>query len=167
MARILSGKMVIESETVDFALAVNAAIDSVGPAAMAKTIQIDLHIGDSIQFIRGDADRLQQIVWNLLSNAIKFTPHNGRIEVRLQQSGSHAEISVRDTGPGIPRDFLPHIFERFRQADSSNKQHGGLGLGLAIVRHLVEAHGGTVSAESAGEGQGAVFIVRLPALLDA
>jgi CheY-like chemotaxis protein len=113
--------------------------------------------------IMGDADRLQQIVWNLLSNAIKFTPEGGRVEVRLARAGDEAEISVADTGQGIEPEFLPHIFERFRQADASTtRAHGGLGLGLSIVRHLVELHGGSVRVESAGAGRGATFSVRLP-----
>src|SRR6185503_18117583 len=113
--------------------------------------------------VTGDADRLQQIIWNLVSNAIKFTPKDGQIEVRLRRVEPHIEVRVSDSGIGIDKQFLPYIFERFRQADSSmTRAHSGLGLGLAIVRHLVELHGGTVSAESAGEGQGAVFTVRLP-----
>src|SRR5213076_966630 len=113
--------------------------------------------------IRGDAQRLQQVAWNLLSNAINFTPENGRVELRLRPAGTHLELTVRDTGKGISPAFLPHVFERFRQGDASSRgTHGGLGLGLAIVRHIVELHGGTVHAESAGEGQGATFTVRLP-----
>jgi signal transduction histidine kinase len=113
--------------------------------------------------VQGDAGRLQQVVWNLLSNAIKFTSASGRVEVRLEQVPDGVLIQVQDTGSGIPAEFLPHLFERFRQADSSStRAHGGLGIGLAIVRHLVEAHGGTVSAESAGPGKGATFTVLLP-----
>src|SRR5918999_4823993 len=113
--------------------------------------------------VSGDPVRLQQVVWNLLSNAIKFTPRGGRVQVRLERVNSHVEVAVSDTGTGIPAAFLPHVFDRFRQADQkTTRQHGGMGLGLAIVRHLVELHGGTVRAESEGEGQGSTFTVLLP-----
>jgi len=116
--------------------------------------------------VSGDPDRLQQVVWNLLSNAIKFTPSGGSVRVRVRRANGHVDVVVEDTGAGIRPDFLPHVFERFRQSDSSStRAHGGLGLGLALVRHLVELHGGTVSAESRGEGQGATFTVRLPVML--
>jgi CheY-like chemotaxis protein len=116
--------------------------------------------------VRGDAGRLQQVVWNLLSNAVKFTPKNGRIEIALARKGSHVEIVVSDTGIGVKADFLPHLFERFRQSDASAaRQHGGMGIGLTIVKHLVELHGGRVHAASAGEGQGATFTVELPVAL--
>ena len=120
-------------------------------------------IGEVTGVLRGDPARLQQVVCNLLSNAIKFTPTGGRVEVELAMSGEQMQISVADTGQGIKREFLPHVFERFRQQDGSiSRRHGGLGLGLAIVRHLVDLHSGTVEAQSDGEGQGARFIVRLP-----
>jgi PAS domain S-box-containing protein len=163
MSRILTGKMVIKRETVDLAAVLSAALDSVRSAATAKQITVDLAIDESVRVVTGDSDRLQQVVWNLLANAIKFTPLNGRVELRLQNCGTHAEIVVRDTGDGISPDFLPHVFERFRQGDgSTSRQHGGLGLGLAVVRHLVEAHGGRVWADSGGAGQGSTFVVSLP-----
>ena len=122
-------------------------------------------IDDDAGIISGDADRLQQVVWNLLSNAVKFTPAGGRVHIRLERDGQSGRIIVSDTGEGMHRDFLPFAFDRFRQADStSTRVHGGLGLGLAIVRHIVEMHGGTVSAESQGEGSGATFTVALPLL---
>src|SRR5439155_503021 len=142
---------------------IDAAIEGVRPAAMAKDIRVVKAIHPGVHPIRGDAQRLQQVAWNLLSNAINFTPENGRVELRLRPAGTYLELTVRDTGKGISPAFLPHVFERFRQGDASSRgTHGGLGLGLAIVRHIVELHGGTVHAESAGEGQGATFTVRLP-----
>jgi PAS domain S-box-containing protein len=163
MARILTGKLTIKSERVDLPAVLQAAVDTVRPAAIAKGIDVDLEISESARFITGDGDRLQQVIWNLLSNALKFTPQSGRVEVRVQAGTGYVEISVHDTGQGISPDFLPHVFERFRQADgSTGRQHGGLGVGLAVVRHLVEAHGGTISADSGGEGQGSTFVVRLP-----
>ena len=142
-----------------------AAVESVRPAADAKEIKLEV-IGDAeVSSISGDAGRLQQVVWNLLSNAIKFTPHGGRVELMCVRSGSNVEISVKDTGQGIRPDFLPYVFERFRQADmKTTRAHGGLGLGLAIVRQLVELHGGTVEVASEGEGKGATFVVKLPVL---
>jgi CheY-like chemotaxis protein len=132
-------------------------------AAQAKSIQIQTVFDSSVGLVAGDPNRLQQVVWNLLSNAVKFTPDGGRVEVRLERVDSQAQIQVIDTGKGISPDFLPHVFEYFRQADSTTTRvFGGLGLGLAIVHHLVELHGGTIWAESAGEGQGATFTVRLP-----
>jgi CheY-like chemotaxis protein len=140
-----------------------ATRESVRPAAQAKSIELDADLDSAAGAVMGDATRLQQIVWNLLSNAVKFTPKDGRVEISLERDDSHAKITVTDTGPGIRPEFLPYVFERFRQADSSDRrQHGGLGLGLAIVRNLVEMHGGTVSVESAGENQGATFKVRIP-----
>jgi CheY-like chemotaxis protein len=124
---------------------------------------VRVHTDGAISLISADPERLQQVIWNLLSNAIKFTPEGGRVEVTTRRIGDDCEIRVTDTGQGIPQDFLPHVFERFRQADASTtRAHGGLGLGLAIVRHLIEMHGGTVSAESAGIGRGSTFIARLP-----
>ena len=123
---------------------------------------VDPHVGP----VSGDPGRLQQVVWNLVSNAVKFTPRNGRVQVRLERVNSHVEIVVSDTGIGIRPDFLPYVFERFRQAEAgTTRKTGGLGLGLAIVRHIVEMHGGTVDASSAGEGQGATFRVRLPLMI--
>jgi CheY-like chemotaxis protein len=133
------------------------------PAAEAKHIRVETTVDPQVGVVSGDPDRLRQIVWNLLSNAVKFTPKDGRIQVRLERVNSSVEIVVSDTGIGIRPDFLPHIFERFRQADSAaTREHAGLGLGLAIVRNLVELHGGTVYATSGGEGKGATFRVRLP-----
>src|SRR4030095_8793589 len=136
------------------------------PAADAKNMMLLVVTnGQADPLVRGDANRLQQVVWNLLSNAVKFSPAGGEITVGLQAVNSHVEIIVKDSGQGIPKEFLPHVFDRFRQQDSSTtRKHGGLGLGLAIVRHLVDLHGGTVTAESEGLGHGATFRVRLQAL---
>jgi PAS domain S-box-containing protein len=164
LSRIISGKLRLEVGPVDLPATIEAALDSVRPAADAKGIRvipvIDTHAGA----IRGDANRLQQVVWNLLSNAIKFTPRDGEVQVVLASgTDDHAEVSVSDSGEGIPPEFLPHVFDRLRQADASiTRKHGGLGLGLSIVRHLVELHGGTAAAHSAGVGRGATFTVRLP-----
>jgi CheY-like chemotaxis protein/anti-sigma regulatory factor (Ser/Thr protein kinase) len=142
-----------------------AAVDAARPAAEAKHIRLQTLLDPQATQISGDPDRLQQVVWNLLSNAIKFTPKDGRVQVRLERVNSHVEIVVSDTGIGIEPEFLPFVFERFRQSDGSmTRRHGGLGLGLAIVRQLVELHGGTVSVESKGEGHGSTFIVSLPLL---
>jgi signal transduction histidine kinase/ActR/RegA family two-component response regulator len=163
VSRVITGKLRLNVAPVDAASIINAAIDSVQLAAETKGIQLGVTFDPSARHIAGDAVRLQQVVWNLLSNAIKFSPSGGRIEVRLERAGSVAQLSVSDTGDGISPDFLPFIFDRFRQADgTSTRRHGGLGLGLSIVRHLVELHGGTVHAESAGEGCGATFTIRLP-----
>lgn len=159
VAKILRGKLVMELTTVDLAFVIESAIDTMQAAAAAKSIQVHAVL-PRIGHISGDPVRLQQIVWNLLSNAIKFTPQAGRIEIRLEQVDHQAKISVSDTGKGIKPEFLPHLFESFRQEDASTtRKYGGLGLGLAIVRHLIEAHGGTITANSLGEGQGATFIV--------
>jgi PAS domain S-box-containing protein len=163
VSRIINGKLRIDPQAVALAPIIQAAVDTVYPAAAAKAISITVSLDRQAGLIQGDPDRLQQIVWNLVSNAIKFTPKDGRIEVRLERAAMHVEIKVSDSGIGIDTQFLPYVFDRFRQADSSmTREHGGLGLGLAIVRHLVELHGGTVAAESHGAGQGAVFTVRLP-----
>jgi signal transduction histidine kinase len=167
VSRIITGKLRLDIRTVDAASVINAAIDSVQLAAGSKGLRLEVTLDPSARHVSGDSSRLQQVVWNLLSNAIKFTPSGGRVEVRLKRAGHEAQISVSDTGCGISPDFLPHIFERFRQADSSTtREHGGLGLGLAIVRHLVELHGGTVKAESEGEGRGTTFNVTLPLAAD-
>jgi CheY-like chemotaxis protein len=163
VSRIITGKLKLRFETLDFAAVVVAAVDVVRPAAKAKGISLAVTCDPEHVVLRGDPDRLQQVVWNLTSNAVKFTPENGHVEVRLEQSGSMIRLIVEDSGPGIATDMLPHVFERFRQADSSTtRQHGGLGLGLAIVRHLVELHGGNVVAESNGPSLGARFIVAIP-----
>jgi PAS domain S-box-containing protein len=163
VSRIITGKLQINLRPVAFAPTINAAIATLRPAAEAKGITLTVSLDQEAGMVSGDPDRLQQIIWNLVSNAIKFTPENGRIEIRLEPVGSFYELSVRDNGIGVEQEFLPYVFERFRQADSSRtRAHGGLGLGLAIVRHLVELQGGTVAAHSDGAGQGAVFTVRLP-----
>jgi signal transduction histidine kinase/ActR/RegA family two-component response regulator len=163
VSRVITGKLRLNVEAVDAAAVINAAIDSVQLAAETKGIQLGVTLDPSARHIAGDASRLQQVVWNLLSNAIKFSPSGGRVEVRLERADSGVQISVSDTGDGISPAFLPYIFDRFRQADgTSTRRHGGLGLGLSIVRHLVELHGGTVHAESAGEGCGATFTIHLP-----
>ncbi len=163
VSRVIAGKLRLSIEPVDAAVIINAAIDSVQSAADAKHIQLAVTLDPSGRHILGDSQRLQQVIWNLLSNAIKFTPTGGRVDVRLERSDATSLISVSDTGEGISADFLPFIFDRFRQADStSTRRHSGLGLGLAIVRHLVELHGGTVQADSPGVGYGAVFTVRIP-----
>jgi PAS domain S-box-containing protein len=162
VSRIMMGKLRLGVRPVDLALVIEASLDAVRPAAKAKSIRLLRTLDPATGFVSGDPDRLQQVVWNLLSNAVKFTPANGQVEVILEKLDSFAQITVRDTGKGIRAEFLPHVFDRFRQADSSSTRvHGGLGLGLAIVRSLVELHGGTVHAESPGEGKGATFFVRL------
>lgn len=163
VSRIIRGKLNLNIYPLNLASVIEAAINTVRPAADAKGIQIEFIPTSETRLISGDAGRLQQVVWNLLSNAIKFTPQGGRVEVGLDSTNAHTEIKVTDTGKGISPDFLPQVFDRFRQADSTTtRSYGGLGLGLAIVRHLIELHGGTVQAESLGEGQGATFIVQLP-----
>jgi signal transduction histidine kinase len=163
VSRIISGKMRLDVRTVDLPLVVDAAVEAIRPAAEAKQIRLARLLDPQAGPVAGDAERLQQVVWNLLSNAVKFTPRGGRAEVRLERVGSQVEIVVADTGMGIGAEFLPQVFDRFRQLDSSTtRKHGGLGLGLAIVRHLTELHGGTVEAQSPGEGQGTTFVVRLP-----
>ena len=163
VSRIINGKLRIDSRPVVLASVVQAAVETLRPAAAAKGITLTAALAQTDRLVIGDPDRLQQIIWNLVSNAIKFTPQGGRVEVRLEGAGSHLEVRVSDSGVGIDERFLPHVFERFRQADSSTtRAHGGLGLGLAIARHLAELHGGTVSAESDGVGRGASFVVRLP-----
>ena len=163
VSRIISGNMRLDVGWVDLASIVESTVEALRPAEEAKGLRIDAVIDPTLGPISGDAARLQQIVWNLLSNAVKFTPKGGHVAVRVEAVQSHAQIRVTDTGKGIEPAFLPHIFERFQQADSSTtRREGGLGLGLAIVRHLVELHGGTVEAESAGPGTGATFVVKLP-----
>ncbi len=164
MSRIISGKVRIEAQPVDPTVPLRNAVESVRPAAEAKGVTVVTEFGTVRSLVFGDATRLQQVFWNLLSNAVKFTPANGQIRVSLHSLDDQIQVQVADTGIGITLDFLPHVFERFRQSDSStSRTQAGLGLGLAIVRHLVELHGGTVTAESAGNGQGATFTVTLPA----
>jgi signal transduction histidine kinase len=165
VSRVITGKLHLNVQPVHLQSVIEAAVESVHPAAQAKRIELALHFDPDIPQVAGDPGRLQQIFWNLLSNALKFTPEGGRVDVRLKKTDFHVEALVIDSGEGIPSDFLPYVFERFRQADSSvTRKHGGLGLGLAIARHLVELHGGTIRAESAGAGRGATFSVQLPEL---
>jgi signal transduction histidine kinase/ActR/RegA family two-component response regulator len=166
MSRIVSGKVRLDVQPVELTEVIEAAITTVRPAAEARSIRIQTVLDPNARWVRGDAARLQQVIWNLLSNAIRFTGKGGRVQVALERVNSHVELSVSDTGAGIAPEFLPHVFDRFRQADSKiTRQHGGLGLGLAIVRQLVELHGGSVRASSPGEGQGATFTVELPLML--
>src|SRR6476619_6974634 len=163
VSRIITGKLRMDVRPADPNSFIDAAVEAVRPAADAKGVRVQKVIDTGAIAIPGDPVRLQQVVWNLLSNAIKFTPRGGRVQVRSERVNSHLEIVVSDTGQGIASDFLPHVFDRFRQADQkTSRQHGGMGLGLSIVRHLVELHGGTVSATSEGEGRGATFTVKLP-----
>jgi PAS domain S-box-containing protein len=163
MSRIASGKVLLDMQPLAPAAVIDAAIETVRPAADARTIRLETRYDPAAGLIAGDAGRLQQVIWNLLANAIKFTPRGGQVTVELARGEGLVSITVRDTGAGIRPEFITHVFERFRQADASTtRRHGGLGLGLAIVRHLVEQHGGTVRAESAGEGMGASFTIELP-----
>jgi PAS domain S-box-containing protein len=163
VSRIIMGKLRLEFNTCELRPVIEAVVESFRPTAEAKAVRLDLWLEPDVALIYGDVDRLRQVIWNLLSNAVKFTPRNGSVQVKLQRTESHVVMAVSDSGQGIKPDFLPHIFERFSQADGSpTREHGGLGLGLAIVRHLVELHGGTVRAESPGEGLGSTFIVTLP-----
>ncbi len=163
VSRMIAGNLRLEIELVEPATIIRQAIESIHPAADAKLINIETKFDSGVQKILADTSRLQQIVWNLLSNAVKFTPREGHVEVSLQTVDSYVEISVKDSGAGVPLDFLPHVFERFRQAEqATTRVHGGLGLGLAIVKNLVEMHGGRITAESKGLGAGATFTVSLP-----
>jgi CheY-like chemotaxis protein len=163
MSRIISGKLRLNVQQVELVSIIEAAVETVRLSAMAKGIRLRQVLDPSAGIVSGDPARLQQVVWNLLSNAIKFTPKGGRVQVVLERVDSHVEISVIDTGLGISPEFLPYVFDKFRQADASmTRDHGGLGLGLAIVKHLVELHGGSVKVESAGSSKGATFIVELP-----
>jgi PAS domain S-box-containing protein len=165
VSRIVAGKLRLEAGPVDLIAVIESAIEAVQGLADAKSIGLKAVLDPSAGSIVGDPGRLQQVVWNLLSNAIKFTPNRGRIDLRLERAGTHARLRVRDTGRGISRELLPHIFDRFRQ-DDGTRRHGGLGLGLAIVRHIVELHEGRVWAESDGEGRGATLVVELPLPVD-
>jgi CheY-like chemotaxis protein len=169
MARIITGKLRLDMRPVALGPIVEAAMDAIRPAADAKSINLRVNAG-SVPAINGDTMRLQQVLWNLLSNAVKFTPAKGTITVSLQLIDSHAALAVSDTGSGLPPEFLPYVFDRFRQADQSvTRSYGGLGLGLSIVKHMVELHGGTVAVDSPGAGLGATFTVSLPipVMLDA
>jgi PAS domain S-box-containing protein len=164
MSRIISGKVRLDVRPIDVAAVVIAAIETVQPAANAKGVRIEPALIYGVP-VTGDANRLQQVFWNLLANAVKFTPHGGRVEVHMERTAADVEVSVTDTGDGISAEFLPYVFDRFRQADASTtRQHGGLGLGLAIVKNLTESHGGSVRVSSAGLGQGASFTVSIPLL---
>jgi PAS domain S-box-containing protein len=163
LSRIISGKLRLDVELVDLSSIVSAAVATIEPGAQAKDVRVHTVIDEGSGRVYGDRQRLQQAVWNLLSNAVKFTPRGGRIQIHLLRVNSHLQIVVSDTGEGIPPEVLPYVFDRFRQGDStSTRQHSGLGLGLAIVRHIVELHGGTVEAESEGRGRGATFRLKLP-----
>ncbi len=163
VSRVITGKLRLNLSSVDLVVVIDAALDAVRPAMAAKDIHIETIIDTGLRLISGDPDRLQQVVWNILSNAAKFTPNGGHVAISVSQSTTHVIIQVKDTGPGIEPQFLPHVFERFRQADgSTTRLHGGLGLGLAIVRHLVELHGGTIGVENRNDQSGAVFTIRLP-----
>ena len=163
VSRIISGKVRMNIQAVELPEVVREALDTVRPAAEARGVHIETFAEPDATVVSGDPERLQQIMWNLLSNAVKFTGSGGRVEVRLARVDAHVHVTVRDTGIGIPPEFLPHVFERFRQADAGvNREHGGLGLGLAITRHLEELQGGMISAASEGRGKGATFRIELP-----
>ena len=163
ISRIIIGKLRLDVGPVDLVPMIEAIVDSMRPAADARNIQLETALDPLVPPVSGDADRLQQVIWNLLSNAIKFTPKGGNVLALLERSDSNLVITICDTGQGIAPELLPHVFDRFRQSDSSSsRRHGGLGLGLAIVRQLVALHGGTVSAESPGDGEGSTFKVKLP-----
>lgn len=163
VSRLIAGKLRLNRDWVELSLVINEAIDNLRLATSSKSIRLESHFDSSVGLIRGDSERLRQVLWNLLSNAIKFTPIGGRVEIRLQRVDNYAQIQVSDTGQGIVPNFLPYVFDRFRQADgTTTRTHPGLGVGLAIVRYLVELHGGTVQAFSEGEGKGATFTIKLP-----
>jgi len=165
VSRIITGKLRLDVRPVELSSVVEAVLDAIRPATDAKSIKLDVFLSSSVGAVSGDSGRLQQVIWNLLSNAIKFTPSGGQVTVRLERVGSRARVTVADSGEGIRPAFLPFVFDRFSQADSTfTRPHGGLGLGLAIVRHLVELHGGSVSADSQGRGLGATFTVSFPLL---
>jgi CheY-like chemotaxis protein len=168
VSRVVSGKLLLDLQPVQLPAIIDAAIETMRTAAESKNVRIETAIDPAAGAVQGDAERLQQVVWNLLSNAVKFTPQGGRVEVRLERRDSQVEIRVSDTGEGIQAEFLPYVFDAFRQADgSTSRKHGGLGLGLAIVRQVSELHRGTVHAHSDGPGTGATFTIRLPLLATA
>src|SRR4030095_268540 len=163
VSRVITGKLRLKVGPVDLVPVVEGGLDAVRPAMEAKDIHVETVIDAGLRMIMGDGDRLQQVVWNLLSNAAKFTPYSGKVVIRVTQVDAHVQIQVSDSGPGINSTFLPHVFERFRPGGgSTTRTHGGLGLGLAIVRHLVELHGGVITADNRTVGSGATFTVRLP-----
>jgi PAS domain S-box-containing protein len=166
VSRIISGKVRLQVQPVTLAKVAGDAVATVQPAADAKGVRIQCLFDSKAAPVSGDPERLQQVIWNLVSNAVKFTPRNGRVQVQVIPVNSHVEVVVSDTGIGMPQAFLPHVFERFRQAEGgTTRRHGGLGLGLAIARHIVEMHGGTIHAASEGEGKGSTFRVKLPVLI--
>ena len=166
MNRLMAGNLQIELVSVDVGGTIRSTIQGLQPAADAKGVELDCVIDARDVGVLADARRLQQVMWNLLHNAIKFTPKGGRVEVRVGQQNGHVTIVVQDNGHGIHREFLPHVFERFRQQDASTtRESPGLGLGLSIAKHLVELHGGRIGAFSDGEGSGAKFVVELPAVM--
>ncbi|MBC8122599.1 MAG: response regulator, partial [Gemmatimonadaceae bacterium] len=163
VSRIITGKLRLEFQPVRLQEVVQTALETVKPSAQVKHIRLVTELDPSVGPVSGDSTRLQQVLWNLLSNAVKFTPKNGEVHVRLERVNSHIELTVEDTGMGIPAEFLPHVFERFHQGDgTTTRKYGGLGLGLAIVRHLVELHGSTVSVASRGENRGSTFTIKMP-----
>src|SRR5687768_13761543 len=165
VSRIVAGKFHVEMRSVDLVKVIDAARDTIAPMAAARKVEVVVDVQAPTPLTLGDPDRLQQVAWNLLSNAVKFTPPGGKVTIELARRQGFFEVTVRDTGAGIDPAFLPHMFESFRQgAEAGAKRHGGLGLGLSIVRHIVEMHEGTVEARSEGSGRGATFIVRLPAV---
>ena len=165
VSRIVTGKLLLRLQPVDLRVPIEAAAEVVRPSAQAKGLSLDVQTSGAGRFVSGDRDRLQQIVWNLLSNAVKFTPAGGRVTISTRERGTAYEIEVRDTGMGLAPEFLPYVFDRFRQADgSTTREYGGLGLGLSIVKDLTELHGGTVHVSSAGIGKGSLFVIQLPAL---
>jgi CheY-like chemotaxis protein/two-component sensor histidine kinase len=167
MARIISGKLRLKIDTVTLGDVAKAAVDVVAPGAAAKHVTIRTVFAPDLPMVSGDSERLQQVIWNLLSNALKFTEAGGQIDLEIARVGANVRLSVRDNGAGIAPDFLPYVFDRFRQADASaSRRHGGLGLGLSLVRQIVELHGGSVGVESAGARQGSLFWVSLPAVPD-
>jgi CheY-like chemotaxis protein/anti-sigma regulatory factor (Ser/Thr protein kinase) len=166
ISRIITGKLRLDVQPVELPLVVHNAVATVQPAADAKSVRLHTIVDPRVGPVSGDPDRLQQVVWNLLSNAVKFTPKGGRVQVTVQRVNSHIEIVVSDTGIGIQADFLPYVFDRFRQADAgTTRKTGGLGLGLSIVRHIVEMHGGSVHVASEGEERGTTFRVKLPLMI--
>jgi CheY-like chemotaxis protein/two-component sensor histidine kinase len=166
ISRIVAGKIRLNVQEVDLPVVVRNAVDVVTPAAEARGVRLETILDAGPAPISGDPERLQQVLWNLISNGVKFTPRGGKVQIRLERVNSHVEITVSDTGIGIAPEFLPHVFERFRQAEGgTTREHGGLGLGLAIARQLTEMHGGTIEASSAGAGQGTTFRIKLPLMI--
>src|SRR6185503_1117596 len=166
LSRIISGRFRLDVQQISLSEIVRGSLDSIEPTAQAKGVRLESVLDPRSVIVSGDPARLQQVFWNLLSNAVKFTPKGGKVQVLLQRVNSHIEFSVSDTGIGIPEDFLPHVFERFTQKDSStHREYGGLGLGLAISKQLVDLHGGSIQAKSLGEGHGATFVVTLPLVI--